>query len=71
MDTMLRLPVQRLGEWDWDLYRDELSQQLPLRWWAVQHIAANPRDIQLSYEPFTKKNLQYVYVDDDVLMCAC
>ena len=57
---MLRWKVQQLPNWDWDKYRNEVSEFLPMRWWAIKHITANPRDIALSYAPFTNAKLQYV-----------
>ena len=57
---MLRWSVQQLPNWDWDKLQTEVSKGLPMRWWAIQHIAANPRDLDLSFQPFTNEKLQYV-----------
>lgn len=53
---MLRYTMRDLESWLWDSLREEFESHLPLRW-LIQHIAANPRDIALSFAPFTNEAL--------------
>ena len=55
---MLRWNMQDLADWKWDDLRAEVQEHLPLRWWMTQHIAANPRDIDLTFAPYTKAYLE-------------
>jgi hypothetical protein len=52
-DSMLRWTMQDLQGWAWDPLRSEVEMHLPLRWWLLQRIAANPRDKALTFAPFT------------------
>ena len=57
---MLRWSINELNGWNWDAFREEMADALPLRWWAIRHISANPKDLQLSFAPFTKAKMKYV-----------
>ena len=57
-NSMLRWNMQDLADWKWDDLRAEVQEHLPLRWWMTQHIAANPRDIDLTFAPYTKAYLE-------------
>lgn len=52
-ESRLRWKMQDLPDWSWEPLRDEFEKHLPLRWWLIQHIAANPRDPDLTFAPFT------------------
>ena len=53
-DSMLRWKMSDLFDWSWEPLRVEFETHLPLRWRLLQHMAANPRDINLTFAPRTK-----------------
>ena len=50
---MLRWKTDDLIDWKWEPLRAEFETHLPLRWHLLQHMAANPRDIELTFAPRT------------------